>query len=146
MPRVQVDLIIEADVDVVWKTVCDVESYPRCMDNVRSVRVLGQDGDGRTTAWSVLLKGSILEWSESERIDDVRRRLEFTQIDGDLDVFTGYWAVVEEGPARTRVTLDIEFEIGIPLLAPMLDPVAERALRDNSVQMLLGLESRAVQA
>jgi len=146
MPRVRVDLIIETDVDVVWKAVCDVESYPRCMDNVRSVRLLGQDGDVRTTAWSVLLKGSILEWSESERIDDAARRLEFVQVDGDLDVFTGYWQVDEEAPGRTRVALDIEFEIGIPLLAPMLNPVAERALRDNSRQMLLGLESQALRA
>lgn len=145
MPRVRVDLIIEADAEVVWKAVCDVESYPACMDNVRCVRLLDQDGDHRTTTWSVLLKGSILEWTESERIDDGLRRIEFTQLDGDLDVFTGYWQVDGEGPGRTRVALDIEFEIGIPLLAPMLDPVAQRALKDNSEQMLRGLERRAVQ-
>ncbi|MEU5882409.1 SRPBCC family protein [Spirillospora sp. NPDC047279] len=144
MPQVRVDLDIEADVDSVWETVCAVEAYPQYMENVRSLTVLRDDGTTRTTAWSVLLKGSILEWSETERIDHVRRRLEFNQLDGDLDRFDGFWQVTAREGGRTHVELDIVFEIGIPLLAQMLDPVAVRAIRDNSEQMLYGLERRAV--
>ncbi|WUI01732.1 SRPBCC family protein [Spirillospora sp. NBC_00431] len=144
MPKVQVELSIDADADVVWQAVHAVEAYPRYMESVRSVEIVADDGTSRTTAWSVLLKGSILEWSEAERVDDRLRRIEFNQLDGDLDRFDGHWQVTPEGDGRTRVELDIAFEIGIPLLAQMLDPVAVRAIRDNSVQMLRGLERRAV--
>lgn len=144
MPKVQVELSIDADADAVWRAVHAVEAYPRYMESVRSVEIVADDGTSRTTAWSVLLKGSVLEWSEAERVDANRRRIEFNQLDGDLDRFDGHWQVTPEGAARTRVELDIAFEIGIPLLAQMLDPVAVRAIRDNSVQMLRGLERRAV--
>jgi ribosome-associated toxin RatA of RatAB toxin-antitoxin module len=144
MPRVRVDLVIDADIDDVWKMVCGVEDYPRYMDNVRSIAVLGRTDRTRTIAWSVLLKGSILEWSELEQIDDDSRRIDFHQLDGDLAQFEGYWQVSADGSGKTRVELDISFEIGIPLLAPMLDPVAVRALRDNSEQMLRSLERKAL--
>ncbi len=144
MPHVRVELTIEAGIDVVWKTVCGVEDYPEYMENVRTVTVLRHDETVRTTAWSVLLKGSILEWTEEERIDDGRRRIDFCQTDGDLDRFDGYWQVSHSPGGATDVVLDIDFEIGLPLLAQMLDPVASRALRDNSEQMLRQLERKAL--
>jgi|SRR5580658_1082591 ribosome-associated toxin RatA of RatAB toxin-antitoxin module len=144
MPHVRVELAIEADIDIVWKTVCAVEYYPEYMANVRTVTILRHDDTVRATAWSVLLKGSILEWTEEERIDDDRRRIEFGQIDGDLDRFDGYWQVSPGTDGATEVVLDIDFEIGLPLLAQMLDPVASRALRDNSEQMLRQLERKAL--
>jgi len=144
MPEVQVDLTIDAEVDEVWSMVRGVEAYPNYMTNVRSVDILADHGDTRVTAWSVFLKGSILEWSESERIDDSVRRIEFSQLDGDLERFVGYWQVTADESGATRVVLDIDFEIGIPLLAQMLDPVAGRALRDNSEQMLRSLERKAI--
>jgi ribosome-associated toxin RatA of RatAB toxin-antitoxin module len=144
MPEVRVDLTIDAEVDEVWSMVRGVEAYPNYMANVRSVDILADHGDTRVTAWSVFLKGSILEWSESERIDDSLRRIEFSQLDGDLERFVGYWQVTADESGATRVVLDIDFEIGIPLLAQMLDPVAGRALRDNSEQMLHSLERKAI--
>ena len=144
MPHVRVDLSIDADIDDVWHTVCGVEAYPQYMDNVRTVRVLEDEGDTRVTSWSVFLKGSILEWTESEEIHAAERRIDFHQLDGDLELFNGYWQLSEEAGGATRVELDIEFEIGIPLLAQMLNPVAGRALHDNSEQMLRGLERKAL--
>ncbi|HEY7147277.1 MAG TPA: SRPBCC family protein [Streptosporangiaceae bacterium] len=144
MPQVRVELAIEADIDTVWETVCGVEAYPAYMENVRTVTIVHRAGQQRTTSWSVLLKGSILEWTEREQIDDDRRRIEFCQVDGDLDRFEGYWQVSRGGAGETQVVLDIDFEIGLPLLAQMLDPVASRALRDNSEQMLRQLERKAL--
>jgi ribosome-associated toxin RatA of RatAB toxin-antitoxin module len=144
MPHVRVDLTIDAGIEIVWQTVCEVQYYPEYMENVRTVTILGRDDAVRTTAWSVFLKGSILEWTEQERIDDLRHRIEFRQTDGDLDRFDGYWQVSHGAGGTTDVVLDIEFEIGLPLLAQMLDPVAARALRDNSEQMLRQLERKAL--
>jgi len=36
----------------------------------------------------------------------------------------------------------VRFEIGMPMLADMLNPVAARALRDNSEQMLREIERK----
>jgi ribosome-associated toxin RatA of RatAB toxin-antitoxin module len=143
MPSVSVDLVIAAPAGAVWIQVKDTESYPQFMENVRSVTILDQsEATRRTSRWSTLLKGSVLEWTELEAIDDANLRIEFHQLDGDLDLFEGHWQLTETAPSETHVELAVVFEIGIPLLADMLNPVAARALKGNSEAMLHEIEAR----
>ncbi|TGZ14076.1 cyclase [Streptomyces sp. S816] len=145
MPRVDVELRIAASPDQAWAAVADVESYPGCMDNVESVTVIERvDARHRTTAWSVRLKGSVLRWTEAEVLDPGARRFDFRQVTGDLGDFSGHWAVAPAGAAHSTVSLHVDFDIGIPLLAEMLNPVASDALRENAAQMLRALERRLV--
>jgi ribosome-associated toxin RatA of RatAB toxin-antitoxin module len=147
MPTVELTLDIAASADRVWAAVVDIESYPMSMKNVRSVRI----GDvvscnERTSAWSIILKGSILEWEEREHLDHDARTMKFSQVSGDLDEFDGSWVVEEQESMLTTVRFNVSFEIGIPLLAEMLNPVAVRSLRENSIDMLHGVERQAVVA
>ncbi len=147
MPSVTLDVEIQADADRVWAAVVDVERYPAVMDHVRWSRIDSVESEAkRHTAWSIVLKGSILEWEENEYLDHEARVMRFEQTAGDMDVFTGSWTVTERGPGLTHVVLVIEFEIGIPLLADMLNPVAIRALRSNCNDMLMGVEREALAA
>ena len=145
MPSVLLEMQIQAPVDRVWDAVVDVERYPVSMANVRWVKILAADTpETRHTSWSVVLKGSILEWENHEDLDHVARVFKSTQLRGDMEVFNGSWQLTELGPELTAVRLEMEFEIGIPLLADMLNPVAERALRENCRDMLLGVEREAL--
>ena len=141
MPNVDVNVRIRASVDEVWQAINDLEAYPEFMENVREVRIEQDDGTARVSSWSVYLKGSILEWTEHARVDADGLRVTFEQLDGDLDVFSGYWQVSAQSE-MTEVELSVQFEIGIPLLADMLNPVAARALRENSETMLREIERR----
>jgi ribosome-associated toxin RatA of RatAB toxin-antitoxin module len=145
MPTVDVSLSIGVPAQEAWSTVIDVESYPECMDVVRSVEILADlGGNRRRTGWSVLLRGSVLEWVEQEYLDHDAMVITFEQQSGDLEQFSGGWSVRPAAVDRCEVTLHVEFDIGIPLLADMLNPVAEGALRDSAKAMLLGLEHRIV--
>lgn len=147
MPEVAIDLDIHAPAARVWEVVTDIERYPDSMESVRWVKIIdGSDPLARRSGWSVLLKGSILEWEEVERIDQDRRVMRFHQVAGDMEIFDGEWRVTPLDDGRTKVRLRTRFEIGIPLLADMLNPVAERSLRANSREMLLGIERDAVAA
>jgi ribosome-associated toxin RatA of RatAB toxin-antitoxin module len=141
MPDVHLDITVEAPIERVWNTILDVERYPESMETVRYVRVVKELGDSsRRVAWSVLLKGSILEWEEQEEIDPIARRVVFKQLQGDLEHFDGDWSLEDLGSERTKVLFKVSFEIGIPMLAEMLNPVAQRSLRENSIEMLRGIE------
>jgi ribosome-associated toxin RatA of RatAB toxin-antitoxin module len=143
MPRVEVDLPIAAAPEDAWAVVVDVLGYPDCMESVDSVEIVEQpDERHRTTAWSVRLKGSVLRWVETEVIDHAARRFDFEQISGDLGAFVGHWAVAGAPGGGSTVELHVDFDIGIPLLAEMLNPVAAEALRENAAQMLGSLERR----
>lgn len=147
MPSVSLDIKIKAPVDRVWDAVLDVERYPDSMANVRWVKILERDGATlRRSAWSIVLKGSILEWQEEDRLDPEARTVSFHQLSGDLAEFDGEWSLEELGPELTRVTFDVSFEIGIPLLAEMLNPVAQRSLGENCKEMLAGVEREALAA
>jgi ribosome-associated toxin RatA of RatAB toxin-antitoxin module len=147
MPDVELQMDIHAPVARVWDTVVDIESYPALMESVRSVRIVDFAGPTeRTVAWSVTLKGSILEWREVERLDPARHVVRFEQLSGDMERFEGAWRLTARAPHLTRVRLAVSFEIGIPLLAEMLNPVAQRSLHDNCREMLLGIEQEALAA
>ncbi|MFE3578247.1 type II toxin-antitoxin system RatA family toxin [Streptomyces vinaceus] len=143
MPHVEVTLPIQAPAADAWRAVTRLEDYADYMENVESVTVLGATPAGaRTSEWSVLLKGSVLEWVEEDELDEERRVMSFSQVSGDLDEFTGYWRVDDAGDGTSVVVFSVDFEIGIPLLADMLNPVAAKALRENSEHMLRAIERR----
>jgi ribosome-associated toxin RatA of RatAB toxin-antitoxin module len=147
MPRVDLELDINAPVERVWRAVTDVERYPESMDSVRSVTIVDADGPTvRRTAWSVLLKGSILQWEEVETLDPDERVMSSQQVSGDMEKFEATWSLQPIDADRTTVSLAVDFEIGIPLLADMLDPVAQRALRENCTEMLRGVEQESLEA
>ncbi|MBR8740605.1 type II toxin-antitoxin system RatA family toxin [Nocardiopsis sp. MG754419] len=147
MPVVTVTERLQAPVDHVWSLVCDVASYPRFMESVITTNVLSEStresGDVEVvTEWEVQIKGSILKWTEKEIRDPERRRIDYTQQSGDLEVFQGFWQVTPVDDDVTEATLEVEFEIGVAMLKPMLEPVAARAIERNSSDMLLSLGRR----
>lgn len=148
MPFVAVSERLKSSVDAVWDLVRDVERYPSLMESVRRVERLsaGPEVDGASTStvgWEVEIEGSVLRWVERETTDERRMRITFEQESGDLDRFRGHWQVTPVDAETTEVTLEIDFEIGIPMLREVLDPFATDAIRRNSVDMLLSLGPRA---
>ncbi len=146
MPTIQVHELLQAPIEKVWNLVCDVEAYPQRMEPVRGIEVLESGPNHKVAAWEVELKGSILKWVEREEQDPGNHRLTYRQVEGDLERFDGYWQLRSHGPEVTEAVLLVNFEIGIPMLKDMLEPVAERAIRDNSSRMLLSLAPRVEDA
>jgi ribosome-associated toxin RatA of RatAB toxin-antitoxin module len=143
MPLVEVEALIPASVQRVWQLVNDVESYPALMEPVLSLDLL-ESGDGyRITAWKVDLKGCVMRWVEREDTDSERFRIDYRQVEGDLEQFEGHWQLRQVSASETSVALAVRFEIGMPLLADMLNPIAERAIQENSRSMLRSLASHA---
>lgn len=135
---------MNAPLSRVWDAMVDVSSFPKFMNAVNDTRIIDEQDDGRRkTAWSVILKGSTLKWTEWEEIDDDRHQITFQQIDGDLDRFEGTWSAKELADESVQVLLHAEFDIGIPLLTNMLTPVAAQALRESHEEILESIHKRA---
>ncbi|MGL4340009.1 MAG: type II toxin-antitoxin system RatA family toxin [Rhodoglobus sp.] len=150
MPSVIVKERLKASAEEAWALICDVRNYPSRMPSVSAISVHSEsiDHDGATVAivdWEIELKGSILRWTERDVRDPRQFRIDYEQISGDMEKFEGWWQVFEVEPGLTDVELVVDFEIGIPLLKPMLEPVAARAIEQNSSEMLLALAPGAIQ-
>lgn len=105
-------------------TLYSVDTYfAEAWTNVRSVLICEQiSSTEHRSAWSIALKGAILKWVEHDVIDHPTMVMSFSQVSGDLSMFEGHWRLVERSPELTEVSFEVVFEIGIPLLAEMLNP------------------------
>jgi Polyketide cyclase / dehydrase and lipid transport len=96
-----------------------------------------KDGTVRSS-WEVEFRNGLLRWTEEDWFRRDQLRLDFNQIEGDFDEFYGSW-VLEPEPDGVRATLIVDFDFGVPSLASIVEPVAERVLTDVTHQILLGL-------
>jgi len=142
MPKVETKIFIE-DVDdkVVWDILVNFEAYPRIMTDVLSVGCFNKNDTGFDSEWRVLLNGSELSWIER---DDVipNRKIVFNQIEGDLENWEGYYEIVQE-ECGVWVTLVVYFDLGIPSLEEILNPIGINAIRSNSLQILNAIKAQS---
>jgi ribosome-associated toxin RatA of RatAB toxin-antitoxin module len=131
-------LVPGADADAVFARICDFESYADHTDAVREVIVTARADGALDSEWSVNFRSGVLCWSERDHIDHTARTIVFTQLDGDFEVFEGEWAV-EAAHADATVRFTARFDLGMPSLAAIIDPIAEQALQDNMHAILRGL-------
>jgi ribosome-associated toxin RatA of RatAB toxin-antitoxin module len=123
----------------VYARLCDFERYTEFACAVKSVRVTAAGNGTTTSRWEVLFRTGILRWTEEDRFDADARTIHFRQTEGDIDYFSGTWVVREDTNGNSVVQFSADFDLGIPTLASILEPIAERALRDNIQQIGAGL-------
>ncbi|GAB2819330.1 type II toxin-antitoxin system RatA family toxin [Streptomyces daliensis] len=128
----------EADPEEVYERVKQFARYPDLVPEVRSV-VTHEITEGRATSdWEVYFRNGILRWSEADEFDRNALTIDFAQLDGDFELFTGTWRIsaTERG---ARVDFQADFDFGMPSLQGILDPVAERVIRETIARIVLGL-------
>lgn len=113
--------------------------YPGHSDAVLSVDVIEESGEQTISDWEVQFRRGILRWREQADHHLERGRIDFSEVHGDIDRFTGAWTVTEGPAGGAEVEFSVDFDIGIPTLDHILDPIAEDALLENLRSILLGL-------
>ncbi|GAA1266440.1 aromatase/cyclase [Pseudonocardia aurantiaca] len=139
MPQVKVRALVpNTDADAVFARISDFERYSQYTDAVREI-ALRRLGNGVVESeWSVNFRNGILCWSERDHVDPAGRVIRFEQLDGDFEELSGEWTVTPAGQ-DARVVFTAEFDLGMPSIADLINPIAERALRENLEAILRGL-------
>src|SRR5262249_41649324 len=86
----------------------------------------------------VNFRNGILRWAERDQLDPIGRTITFAQTTGDFASFTGSWHVQPVGDDVT-LAFTADFDLGMPSLAALIDPVAERTLCENLAVIIHGL-------
>lgn len=139
MPYVEVSRVLPGSVEDVWRYTTDFASFPRFMEDVISIDIVEHEGNRAVSKWVTKLEGRILRWTEEDVFDPEGHRIRYRQTDGDLKKFEGEWRH-EPADGGTRVTITCDFELGIPMFAALLNPIARIKVRDNLNSMLDGIE------
>jgi hypothetical protein len=104
------------------------------MEHVLAIDILEDDGRRLISSWVVLFNGNELRWIEQDLIDDLRCRVDFAQVEGDLEAWSGHVEVFGDSSCSVRYT--VNFDLGVPALAELLDPLGKKAIEENCRQIL----------
>jgi ribosome-associated toxin RatA of RatAB toxin-antitoxin module len=141
MPYVETAMIINCEREKIYPLIKEMEKYPEFMADLVSVEVVERKENTTLTKWVSNVDGRIIKWTERDTFDDAKMHIIYKQTDGDLKKMEGEWILtpVEGG---TEVKLTVDFEFGIPMIAPLLNPILKRKVRDNSMNMLKAVKGK----
>jgi ribosome-associated toxin RatA of RatAB toxin-antitoxin module len=107
------------------------ERYPDLAPHVRATTVHETwPAPEGSSSWELHFRSGLLRWTETERFDLDALEIHFEQTDGDFDSFVGKWVLSERDGAVT-VHFEVDFDFGIPSMEGILDPIAERVIRET---------------
>ena len=120
-----------------------VEKFPGVLPNLESVNILEDDGNGTcVTEWVATLKvgpmSKKVAWTERDMWNETDLTCLFELVKGDMKVYNGSWHF-EEQDGGTLVHLHVDFELGIPMLGPMVNNIANQVMESNCDELLRGL-------
>lgn len=134
----------QRSIEEIYLILCDFDSYPKNSQAVHNVtsKVLP---DGQTVStWEVDFRGGVMSWVEEDVFDASNYTISFNQIKGDLEHFSGQWKIqVQENDCL--ILFLAKFDMGIPSLSQILDPIATQALQENITAIIRGLFGEKVE-
>ncbi|MEU0282534.1 type II toxin-antitoxin system RatA family toxin [Streptomyces sp. NPDC088147] len=139
MRSVQVKVRVhDVDAAVAFDRVSAFGRYSEFTEVIRSVTSRQESGTQEVSDWEVYFRNGILCWTETDRFDRDGLTITFEQTDGDFAEFSGVWRLVADGDDCV-VDFSAEFDFGIPSLAGILDPVAERVFKETIARVVISL-------
>jgi ribosome-associated toxin RatA of RatAB toxin-antitoxin module len=146
LPIIQTSVYIEAPPDAVYAIARDVESFPEFMPEVQriTVREVSEDRSRQVVEWVGLIPAFRLtvKWVEEDLWDDAERTCRFRQLKGDFNEYGGIWRFVPEGEG-TRFESEIDYELEIPTIGPLIKGVVRKIMTDNAERLLAAIQRRS---
>ena len=138
---------IHAPVGQVFDLARKVEDFPEFMPDVKTVEVRERREDGYTkTYWEAIASIQkiikVIRWEEEENWDSENLKCSFAQTKGDYKHYNGGWKF-EGTNGSTKVELTIDYDLGLPLIGPLIKKLLDKLMQDNCDSMLSALKKKA---
>jgi uncharacterized membrane protein len=139
--QVSASTTIAAPIEQVYAAARAVETFPEFMPDLESVEVLERFNGNTVSRWVGLVQGRKIRWVEEDLWDDRAYRCDFRQREGDFTRYEGSWRF-EPAPEGTRTTIEVDFELEIPLAGALLSNLLKALMRKNIEGMLSALKGQ----
>lgn len=120
--RIQRSAQVPFSASRMFDLVADIESYPRFLPWCRGARVVPQ-GDGEVEATLEIAKGPLRKSFTTRNRLHPGRRIDLQLVQGPFRHLEGHWLFEDLGEAGSKVSLELEFDVGGALLRRTLGPV-----------------------
>ena len=141
MPCVETKIVINGDSKPIFEIIKNMEAYPSCMHDLVSVEILERGENTTVSHWVSNVDGRKIVWTERDTFYPEEMRITYCQTEGDLKKMEGEWRLVPVSEG-TEVSLLVDFEFGIPMIAGLLNPILKKKVRENSENMLTAVKAQ----
>ncbi|GGS25331.1 hypothetical protein GCM10010252_75500 [Streptomyces aureoverticillatus] len=140
MRHVELDAVVVGEsAQAVYESLARFDRFPDLAPHVSSTTVHGTPTAAEAaSSWELHFRSGLLRWTEADHFARQDGEIRFTQQDGDFDTFAGKWAFTQQG-ADVGVHFEVDFDFGIPSLQGILDPIAERVIKETVAWAVTGL-------
>jgi ribosome-associated toxin RatA of RatAB toxin-antitoxin module len=115
-----------------------MEEFPRFADVVLDLQVVALDSGRAQSTWKVKFGPGTATWTQEDAFDTSSNIIRFHRVAGDIDDFSGSWNLTGSS-SGCLLEFTAEFDTGLFLLAPIVEPMVEALLRENINAILRGL-------
>jgi ribosome-associated toxin RatA of RatAB toxin-antitoxin module len=143
--RISVSRHIACQPAEAYAVVEDIERFPEFMPNVDAIVILEADDLRKVAHWHTTIDDAPLDWVEEGIYDPEELRVRFRALEGVFDTFDGQWWV-QPAEGGSRVTLELEYRIGLPEIDEVIGPILRDRLIENSEAMLDAINDRVLEA
>ena len=141
MPYVESKTTIKGDGQKIYDIIKDMAAYPKFMHDLVSVEILERGENFTVSHWVSNVDGRKIVWTEHDTFYPQDLKITYNQIEGDLKKMEGSWLIAPQGE-ECEVTLAVDFEFGIPMIAGLLNPILKKKVRENSENMLNSIKAQ----
>jgi ribosome-associated toxin RatA of RatAB toxin-antitoxin module len=140
MRRVELAAVIRHTApEQVFDQIVRFERYPALAPHVQSTTVhSGPPAPVGRSSWELHFRSGLLRWTEEERFHRGLLVVEFEQLTGDFEEFSGTWSLAAAG-RDTALSFAAQFDFGISSLEGILDPIAERVIKETVAWAIVGM-------
>lgn len=140
MAKVSASLVIEGSATAVYEKAKDIERLAQFLPDLEEVRVLRKEGQEVDSFWKGRFQRREVKWTERDLWDDAKRECQFFILEGDFKTYKGVWKFEEAGEGKTKVELEIEYDLGLPLVGALISAFLRKKMEENAQAMLLALK------
>ncbi len=139
MAKVSASLDISGEVHRIYEKAKDIEKLAQFLPDLEEVKILRREGNAVDSFWRGRFQGREVKWTERDLWDDTQKECRFFVLEGDFKRYEGVWRFREAGD-RTRVELEIEYDLGLPLVGALISAFLRKKMEENAQAMLLALQ------
>ena len=133
----------------VFNTARQATRFPDVLPNLDKVEIVEDQGNGVIVSnWEASFTvgplSKTVKWKEIDTWNADDLSCTFELVEGDMKVYRGTWVFKPDGDG-CRVELNVDFELGITMLGPMLDRIVNQLMQQNCDDLLYALDKLAAE-
>lgn len=150
MSAVKTDIIINAPLEKVYAFSKEIESFPEFMADMKEIRILSKEPNGKGYIQKSHWVGQIKEfsltvkWNETDIWNDEEHicYFEMPEGEGDYEIYKGIWKFSEKDENTTFVEMEIEVEYNVPMIGALIRKLIAKLVKANADGMLTAIKEQ----